>query len=239
MRKALIMILSFISSGCSDALEKMSRMNQPPSFSSIGGQAFIQEKQNITLPMPRKTPVSYKLNSLWQPGARAFFKDQRAKEVGDILNVKVSISDNVDFSNQTTQVRADTETSSIKSLFGLETVPGTGFPRVLSSIGGPSHTGTGTVVRNETLNIKLAAIITQSLPNGNLVINGKQEIRVNNELREIEISGVVRREDIEASNIVPYEKIAEARISYGGKGNLSDVQKPRWGYQLMEALSPI
>ena len=125
-------------------------------------------------------------------------------------------------------------------LFGSEKLlAGSALTGVMGASSKPGHTGAGSVNRSEVIDIKLAALITQNLPNGNLVIHGKQEIRVNNELREIEVSGVVRREDIISNNTISYDKIAEARISYGGRGQLSDVQKPRWGYQLMEALSPI
>jgi flagellar L-ring protein precursor FlgH len=228
------LILLFLLSGCSETFDKLSRLGRPPEFSP---QTPAQKEEKVVLPMPQTTPVSYRVNSLWQPGAKAFFKDQRAKQIGDILTVMVNIADNASLGNKTSQTRSDTEAGTLASVFGI---PGpSNLTSALTSSSGPSHMGEGIVNRTETISIKLAAIITQSLPNGNLVIHGKQEIRVNNEMREIELSGVVRREDIMSNNTISYEKIAQARISYGGRGQLTDVQRPRWGYQLIEALSPI
>lgn len=216
-------------------------MGQPPEFSPVKQK---DEEKKVSVPMPQSSPQTYRLNSLWQPGARAFFKDQRANQVGDILTVNVNITDNATVSNTTAQSRNSSENSIITNLFGTETITTTGGNPITNGLnavtsGKPSHEGKGNVTRSESIAIKLAVLITQNLPNGNLVIYGKQEIRVNNELREIEISGIVRPQDIGSENIIPYEKIAEARISYGGRGQITDVQTPRWGYQLMEALSPM
>ncbi len=239
--KKLCFLLIFLS-GCSPAVyDKLSRIGRPPEFSPLEGK--MEPEQKVTMPMPQPIPASYRVNSLWQPGARAFFKDQRAKEVGDILTVIVNIQDNANLSNETTQARASHEVSTLSSLFGVEKLLGGTSPvsnaTNVNTNNAPQHDGKGTVVRTETLSITLAAVITQNLPNGNLVIHGKQEIRVNNELREIEVSGIVRREDIMSTNTISYDKIAQARISYGGRGQISDIQSPRWGYQLIEALSPL
>lgn len=231
-------LLALLLSSCSDTFDKLAKLGQPPEFSDM--QKNDNQEKKITLPMPQATQTSYRLNSLWQPGARAFFKDQRANQVGDILTVLVKFEDKANVSNTTKHNRENSENSAMTGLFGSEKLlAGSALTGVMGASSKPGHTGAGSVNRSEVIDIKLAALITQNLPNGNLVIHGKQEIRVNNELREIEVSGVVRREDIISNNTISYDKIAEARISYGGRGQLSDVQKPRWGYQLMEALSPI
>ncbi len=233
--KILLMLLL---SSCSGTFDKLSKLGQPPEFSNIEKNAPLEKK--ISLPMPQATQTSYRLNSLWQPGARAFFKDQRANQVGDILTVLVKFEDKANVSNTTKHNRENSENSVMTGLLGTEKLfKDSGLTGVIGASGKPGHTGAGSVNRSEVIDIKLAALITQNLPNGNLVIHGKQEIRVNNELREIEVSGVVRREDIISNNTISYDKIAEARISYGGRGQITDVQTPRWGYQLIDALSPI
>ncbi|MGH7154837.1 MAG: flagellar basal body L-ring protein FlgH, partial [Acetobacteraceae bacterium] len=100
------------------------------------------------------------------------------------------------------------------------------------------NTGTGLIQRNETVTLRLAGEITQVLPNGNLVVAAKQEFRVNSELRVLQVSGIVRPEDIASDNTVQHDRMAEARISYGGRGQLTTVQSPRWGQQAMDIVLP-
>ncbi len=103
---------------------------------------------------------------------------------------------------------------------------------------GSTSEGSGSIRRNEEIELKLASVITDVLPNGNLVIYGRQEVRVNFEVRELAIAGIVRPEDITSANTISYEKIAEARISYGGRGQITDVQQPRYGQQLYDIIFP-
>jgi len=185
-------------------------------------------------------------NSLWRQGARTFFNDQRATNVGDILTVKISIDDEATVDNSTTRSRSGATDVGVTSLFGKQESlgrllpPGGNFdPTDLVSATSKSNAaGSGAISRKEKIDLTLAATIAQVLPNGNLVVTGRQEVRVNGELRELTVAGVVRPEDIGADNSIRHDQLAEARISYGGRGTLSAVQKPRWGQRVTDAVSP-
>ncbi|TIV92058.1 MAG: flagellar basal body L-ring protein, partial [Mesorhizobium sp.] len=96
----------------------------------------------------------------------------------------------------------------------------------------------GEIKRSEDIELNVAAVVTEVLPNGNLMIRGSQEVRVNYELRVLTIAGMVRPSDIGAENTIPYERIAEARISYGGRGRASEVQQPAYGQQVLDQVLP-
>ena len=191
--------------------------------------------QPVTMPMPEIVQASYQPNSLFSNEARGFFKDQRAHKIGDILTVIVTIDDQAQISNTTARSRASTNEAgfngAIGSLFS-KAVP-TVDPKIDVS-SGIKHNGAGSVNRSETLETSVAAVVTQVLPNGNLVIEGRQEVRVNFEVRDLIVAGIVRPEDIGADNTIPSAKIAEARIAYGGRGQITDVQQPRYGQQIFD-----
>ena len=183
-------------------------------------------------------------NSLWRSGARAFFKDQRASRVGDILTVSININDQAQINNQTTRTRANSENAGMPEVFGYDlnkilpdSVAG-GRASLIDMSSDTSNKGTGQINRKETITLQVAALITDVLPNGNLVLQGRQEVRVNFEVRELQLTGVIRPEDINSANSISYEKIAEARISYGGRGQISDVQQPRYGQQIFDIIMP-
>jgi flagellar L-ring protein precursor FlgH len=197
----------------------------------------------VRMPMPDARPSSYAANSLWRTGSRAFFKDQRAQQVGDLVTVKVKVTDKANLDNETRRSRSNNESFGAKNLFGVETnltkaLPGASAGALVNADSGSSSEGTGSVSRKEELVTNVAAVVTQVLPNGNLVVEGKQEIRVNFEVRELVVAGVIRPEDIEADNTVESTKIAEARIAYGGRGQITDVQQPRYGQQVMDIVLP-
>ena len=166
------------------------------------------------------------------------FNDQRASRVGDILTVEINIADKAEFGNSTLRSRNGSESVGIAALLGLQTIlPGDPSQAVDASSTSQSG-GQGRTSRSETINMTMAAIVTDVLPNGNLMIRGRQEMRVNFELRELIVTGIVRPTDIGRDNVIQHGKIAEARISYGGRGQLTDVQQARWGQQIYEALFP-
>lgn len=182
--------------------------------------------------------------SLFRAGAGAFFRDQRASRVGDILTIRINIADKAEVGNATSRSRSGSETAGVAALLGLErplakALPGNVDPSNLVETDSTSRSsGNGNTSRSETINMTMAAIVTGVLPNGNLVVRGRQEVRVNFELRELVVTGLVRPEDIARDNSIRHSQIAEARISYGGRGQLTDAQQARWGQQIYDALFP-
>lgn len=240
---ASLIILAAALAGCG-AAERVQNIGKAPDLAPIEDPRTESDFRTVQLPMPRPEPVIHQANSLWRPGARAFFRDQRAAQVGDILTVVVAIQDEAQLNNTTTRNRTASEDADATQLFGLQGnfanfLPDAVDPTSLISVGNTSnHNGVGTVDRDETINLQVAALVVDILPNGNLVIAGRQEVRVNFEVRDLRVSGVVRPQDITNANTVQHSQIAEARISYGGRGQLTDVQQPRYGQQLIDVLMP-
>jgi flagellar L-ring protein precursor FlgH len=183
-------------------------------------------------------------NSLWRTGARTFFNDQRARQTGDILTVLINIDDSAKTTNETTAGRTSTITAGIPHLLGLESSLGKILPggfdpaNALSTNSKTTNDGVGAVSRAEKISLTIAAVVTAVMPNGNLVIQGTQEVRTNSEIRQLTIAGIVRPEDISSANTILHTQIAEARINYGGRGDISRVQKTPAGQSLIEKFSP-
>ena len=232
---AMILLLS----GCG-SLDRLSDLGRPPTMTQITDPTAAREYRPLTMPMPALQLPPTELASLWRPGSRAFFRDQRAAQVGDLLTVLVAITDNADFENNSTASRTGTEAMGIPNLFGLKQklVAAVTGANSLSTNSTNSNVAAGTIKRTETMTLRLAGTITQVLPNGNFVVAARQEVRVNSELRIMQVSGIVRPQDITGDNTVTHDRMAEARISYGGKGQLTDLQTPRYGQQLMDIVLP-
>ncbi|MGE5478053.1 MAG: flagellar basal body L-ring protein FlgH [Bacteroidales bacterium] len=243
-KAATLVLVAGSLSACGNTLGRLSEIGNGPEVSPIQNPTQKPSYQQVSMPMPQPVAPPANANSLWRPGSRAFFKDQRAKDVGDILTVAVSINDSASFQTNLTRKRDSSEDAGITGLMGFESqlkkiLPDTVNPASLVGTTGTSaNTNTGATGRTESMTVNMAAVITQVLPNGNLVISGKQEIRVNYELRELSVQGIIRPEDISSSNSVTYDKIAEARIHYGGRGVASDVTQPRYGQQLLDVILP-
>ena len=229
---------------CASFQQRIAEIGQPPQMSAIANPTLQAGYQPVSMPMPAVVPEVRQVNSLWTGGRKSFFKDQRASQIGDILTVNVEIQDQAKLKNKTERKRDASDDVDVPGLVGLESalidaLPNrTNLNNVLSTASATETKGDGKIERDEKISLKVAAVITQRLPNGNLVINGKQEVRVNNELRQLQIDGVIRPEDISVSNSIGYEKIAEARIAYGGRGIITDVQKPRYGQEVMDVIMP-
>lgn len=242
--KAAALLAAVSSLSACNALSRLSEVGSGPEVSAIQNPTQKAGYQAVSMPMPQPVAPPANANSLWRPGSRAFFKDQRAKDVGDILTVAVSINDSASFATSLDRKRDASEEAGIDNLLGFEgqlnkVLPDAVNPAALVGLsGGSTSANSGKTGRTESMTVNMAAVITQVLPNGNLVISGKQEIRVNYELRELSVQGIIRPEDISSSNSVTYEKIAEARIHYGGRGVASDVTQPRYGQQVLDIILP-
>lgn len=224
--------------------DRIADIGKPPDMTPIENPIDAANYQPVRLPMPAPQTAETQPNSLWQMGSRAFFQDQRAKDIGDILTVVIAIDDSARLSNETSRSRSNGEDASASSILGYETqlsriLPEAIDPTNLIDAESTSNSnGAGEIGREEEIQLRVAAIVTQLLPNGNMAIYGRQEVRVNFERRDLEIAGVIRPEDITATNTITYDQIAEARISYGGRGQITDVQQPRYGQQLYDIIFP-
>ena len=245
----VVLTLPLSLGGCSVA-QRLAEVGQPPDLSPIENPTREPGYQPVSLPMPDPEPMqSAGANSLWRSGAKGFFRDQRARRVGDVLTVEVTMSDNANWSNQTTRSRKSDDHLGIPDFFGLQNLAVKVLPEAkdgtavnpddfIKMNSQTNNAGRGGVNRAEEIRMNLAAVITQILPNGNLVIRGRQEVRVNFEMREVMVAGIVRPEDITPRNTIGHEKIAELRVAYGGRGQITDVQQPRYGAQVLDLLLP-
>lgn len=229
--------------GCG-AVDRINQIGAAPALAPINNPTSMPGYRPVTMPMPAPEQVVYQPNSLWRSGSRAFFRDQRASKVGDILTVIINIADSAKVDNSTKRSRANSESAALPNFLGLESklknvLPDAVDPTALvDATSGGSSAGAGSVNRKENVELTVAGVVTQVLPNGNLVIEGRQEVRVNYEVRELSIAGIVRPEDISNTNTIQHTQIAEARISYGGRGQITDVQQPRYGQQLYDVIMP-
>ena len=243
MRTVLIVSAAALSLGaCSTAVEAV----RGPELAPIGYPAALVPTNQAYLPSPEQQQAdrSASANSLWRTGARTFFGDQRARHVGDILTVNIDIDDRAQVQNSTARSRNNEINSGVTNLFGLEaeamdSIGGAFDPSALIGFGGGStSSGSGSVSRSENISVTVAAVVTAVMPNGNMVIQGRQEVRTNREVRELTVAGIVRPEDISSSNVIRHDQIAEARIHYGGRGDISRVQGAPAAQALVERFNP-
>jgi len=229
-RPTLALALLILASGCA----RKPDLFQEPSMSPVGsGFVARTDPAMMNIDMPRAANGS----SLFQDGAANLFTDPRASKIGDVITVSIFINDKASFGNTSGRSQTAQETGGFDWSFGL----GSANHKVNAAAdlnASSSSNGQGTIDRSEKIQLAVAAVVTRVLPNGNLVIAGSQEVRVNFEMRQLQIAGIVRPRDISSNNLISYDKIAEARISYGGKGRITDVQQPSWGQQIFDAAKP-
>ncbi len=245
LSKGIVALLLATSlSGCG-MWNRLQQVGQEPPLTPIENPTTAADYQPVSMPMPQTINAPAGANSLWKPGSSGFFKDQRASKVGDIITVIVSAKDNALMENEMEQNRDDNKDSmGINAFAGYETymkdyLPDAVNPSALLDINSNREiSADGKVDRKENIEMTMAAMVTQVLPNGNLVIEGTQEIRVSYELRRLTMKGIIRRADITSNNTIESSKIAELRVSYGGQGVVSDVQQPRYGRQILDIIAP-
>lgn len=240
----LLLVGTALSLSACGTADRIANIGQAPELSKIVNPTTERGYQPVSLPMPTPKNITPAKNSLWAYDRTTFFKDQRAADVGDIVTVLVDIDDEAELENESSRTRSNNEDAALNALLGYEAaldrlLPEAIDPSNLTNFGSNSNSsGTGSIEREEEVDTQLAALVTQVLPNGNLVIHGRQEVVVNFEKRILSIDGVIRPEDITLTNTVSSEQIAEARITYGGEGQLTDVQQPRYGQQLYDIVFP-
>jgi flagellar L-ring protein precursor FlgH len=238
MRQTLV--LALLLAGCG----RLEQVGRAPDFSPIEGSFEHHAIYAAPFPEVAEGTGPGEVSSLWTSGSESLLGDRRAAARGDILTVVIEIDDSAEISNSTDRSRSGQERMNIPSLFGIpervqsELPEGASLAEAVNTSGSASYSGDGSVSRNERLTLRIAATVVEELPNGVLRIEGQQEVRVNNELRELMIAGFVRPNDISRQNEITYDKIAGARISYGGRGLITDVQQPRYGQQIVDAILP-
>ncbi|GMB82932.1 flagellar basal body L-ring protein FlgH [Shinella zoogloeoides] len=234
-KTAFALSVALALSGCSS--QAINEIGKAPAMSPIGsGLNYAATPQMAAYPkQPRSAVSGY---SIWSDQQSALFKDSRAFKVGDILTVNIRVNDKASFDNKTDRSR--TNKSGINfGLSGSTSSSSVDAKGDLTYGSSTSTKGDGSTARSEKLNLLVAAVVTGVIENGNLLISGSQEVRVNHELRILNVAGIVRPQDVDANNMIAYERIAEARISYGGRGRLTEVQQPPWGQQAVDLFSPI
>lgn len=229
---------------CLTACARLDAVGKAPAFSPLEGS--YQHHAMYSTPLPKDIPPSgpADTSSLWTSSRDSLFGERRAERRGDILTVVVEINDKAEISNSSDRSRAGSDAMGIPALFGIperldaQLPEGASMAEAVNTTSSSSYEGSGSVARTEKLTLRVAATVVEELPNGVLRIEGQQEVRVNYELRELVVSGYVRPADISRQNEITYDKIAGARVSYGGRGQITDVQQPRYGQQVADILLP-
>ena len=236
----LLILTLIILSGCS----KLGQVGKAPEFSPLEGSYQHHAMYSNAMPEFAEPTGPTEASSLWTANNGSLFGDRRAGQRGDILTVVIQIDDKAEISNSSGRSRNGSQTMGIPSLFGIpqrlnEKLPaGASMAEAVSTSSDSTFSGEGSVQRNEKLTLRVAATVVEELPNGVLRIEGQQEVRVNFELRELIVTGYVRPADISRQNEITYDRIAGARIAYGGRGQITDVQQPRYGQQITDTVLP-
>jgi flagellar L-ring protein precursor FlgH len=240
MKSIGFLCLGLALAGCG----KLGDVGRAPEFSALegGAQHYAMYAANLPEDVVPQTPSD--ASSLWTGGSETLFGDRRAAQRGDILTVVIEIDDSAAISNTTGRNRSGAQSGGLPEFLGIpqridESLPeGASVAEAFEMESSSTFRGTGSVSRQEQLTLRIAATVVEELPNGVLRIEGQQEVRVNYELRELIVTGFVRPIDISRDNVITYDKIAGARVAYGGRGQISDFQQPTYGQQAADIVLP-
>lgn len=248
-RSVVFLGLAFAALSASGCVSRLGEVANGPTMSPPGAArealpALAPERVALARTVAPLDEEEGASGSLWRSGPSSLFGDRRARTMGDIVTVVVEFDEEAEIQNRTQRTRDAAEGLSVPNFFGLQTLaekvlPGdTTLNPAIEASSNTANNGTGSIRRQEKLTLRVAATVVQVLPNGHLVIAGNQEVRVNRELRDLQVAGVIRPEDISRRNTITYEKIADARVLYGGRGTISDIQEPRYGQRALDAVLP-
>lgn len=247
MRRSVVMLCLLLVLG---ACARLENVGKEPGFSPLGSpmnpvsRGLAPTRAAMAAAPPQEVRRGQARASLWRSGPASLFGDRRASRRGDILTVLIEIDDQAQIQNSSSRSRSGSENVSVPNLAGIPQIvdrvlPGGASAANLADLSSSSSSsGDGAVTRNEKITLRIAATVVEVLPNGHLVVQGTQEVRVNYELRDLQVAGIVRPEDISRQNTITYDKVAGARIAYGGRGQITDVQQPRYGQQVADILLP-
>lgn len=236
----LLLLATLAVAGCG----KLDQVGRAPEFSGLEGTNQHYAMYSASLPQDVTAATPSDGSSLWGSGTGAIVGDQRASRRGDILTVVIEIDDKASISNTTGRNRSGSQKAGLPDFIGIpqrinDALPeGASMGEAYESKSSSTFKGSGSVSRKEQLTLRIAATVVEVLPNGVLRVEGQQEVRVNYEMRELIVTGFVRPNDISRQNEITYDKIAGARISYGGRGQISDFQQPTYGQQAADILLP-
>lgn len=242
LRAVACVALAALATACA---AKPLEIGREPDLSAVGSGLHTSSHATSTLTGAASPDVSQKAgvsgSSLWKDRGADFFKDPRARRPGDIMTVTISVKDKASFDNSSKRSRDASHGFGVDMSHKMDIsgAAAAGSAKADSALkSNTAQDGKGAIARSESIDLRIAAVVTGVLPNGNLVIQGSQELRVNFELRVLTVSGIVNIADIKADNTISYERIAEARMSYGGRGRIMEVQQPAWGHQLIDLVFP-
>jgi flagellar L-ring protein FlgH len=236
----LVPVIALLTAAC----QPLTTVGRAPEFAPLEPRLEHAALYNVPLPATTERFAPAASASLWSASQRSLLGDRRANQPGDILTVVIEINDSAQISNSTQRGRTGSQSMGVPQLFGVPQIAerylpdGASLANAVQMQSASAFQGSGSVTRNERVALRVATTVIERLPNGVMRIEGSQEVRINNELRDLVVTGFIRPEDISRRNEITYDRIAGARISYGGRGQITQVQQPRYGQQISEILLP-